>query len=157
MYIKFVFEQSVMRSFTLVFVLVTAIACNPFDPPLYTTVLPNGYEQSSNGGEFGMLVKPIRSSTISEVVAPRGFGSNGRKRWCNEFGWADNLIVCELIEYADRAFVNPPLSHEYLILNTTKGSVTYYKTRPELVKAWSEATDAPMPLLVKKHSSRTRR
>jgi hypothetical protein len=146
-----------MRSFLLIVVLATVIACNPFDPPLYKTPLPNGYEQWSNGGEFGALVKPkpIRP-TAGKVIAPIGPGPNGRDRWCDTFGWNENLVVCEVTEYADRAFVDPPLSREYLMLDTTNGSVVYYKTRSELVQVWSATTVAPLPPLVKEHSSRTR-
>jgi hypothetical protein len=145
-----------MRSFALIVVLAAIVACNPFDPPLYRTPLPNDYAQDSNGGEFGMLVKPT-GPTISEVIAPRGPGPNGRRRYCNTFGWVENLVICEVTEYGDRAFVDPPLSREYLILDTTNGSVVYYKTHPELVQAWSAATAAPLPPLAKEHSSRTKK
>ena len=145
-----------MRSFALVVVLAAVVACNPFDPPLYRTPLPNGYAQESNGGEFGMLVKPI-GLIRSKILAPLGRGSNGRERWCNAFGWVENLVVCEITEYGDRAFVDPPLSREYLMLDTTNASVVYYKTRPELLQAWSAATAAPLPPLAKEHSSRTKR
>ena len=125
------------------------------DPPLYQTPLPYGYAQWSNGGEFGHIVKQ-ESATSGRPVAPLGKGPSGREQWCNDFGWHGQWVVGEVIEYADRAFVHPPLSKRYLILDTANEQVTYYGSRTEALAAWGKLTNAPFPQLTREHASRTR-
>ncbi len=132
-------------------ILLTALSgCgNLGDSPLYRTPLPNGFEQWSNGYDFGMIVRPRGKS--GDVIAPLGDGPHGRDRYCNEFGWAGDLVVGTLIEYADKAFVDPPLSKEYLLFDTASGDVVYFKTRAEVVDAWKAKTSAALPTLTARH------
>lgn len=125
-------------------------ACNPFDPPLYTTPLPNGYAQESNGGEMGFLV-----SSGGHIVAPQILGPEAvPERWCNNFGWSGDLVVCEAVQYGTRAFVDPPKSIEYLLLNTRTGQLTVFKTRDELSAWWRSEIRSPLPPLAKEHPGR---
>lgn len=134
-------------------ILILGLGCNPFDPPLYRTPLPNGYAQDSNGGEFGLIVMPTGDSG-GKIIAPIGPGPNGRERFCNDFGWDNDLVVCELIEYADRAFVDPPLSRQYLLFDTRTGQVSYYSTHQELEISWARFSSSPIPALHKEHPNR---
>ncbi|MFZ2494081.1 MAG: hypothetical protein WA208_21580 [Thermoanaerobaculia bacterium] len=139
-----------MKSWCLLAVLLLISACNPFDPPLYTTPLPNGYAQKSNGGELGFLV-----SAGGQIVAPHILGPDAvPERWCNNFAWSGDLVVCEAVQYGVRAFVDPPTSIEYLLLNTRTGQVTLFKTRDELATSWRSQMHSPLPSLTKEHPGR---
>ena len=142
----FVMRQAVL----LIFCLLTLSACG--DSPLYTTPLPNGYAQWSNGGEFGAVVKPT-SATDANTIAPLGEGPHRKSRYTNDFGWSGDLVVAEVIEYAPRAFVEPPLSREYLIFDTLSATVSYFSSLEDLAAAWDLRSQEPLPALKRFHSN----
>lgn len=86
--------------------------CFSPDPPLLATELPNGYSYQSNGGSFGYIRKH------PGMLRAFGIQDDGSERWCNEFGWHGDLVICRMTDEA-----NPQLIRElgYFILDTRTG------------------------------------
>ena len=127
---------------------VTIFLSGCFDPPLYRTPLPNGYQQSSNGGEFGHINLPISpDKNGGRVIAPIKDG-----HWVNRFGWAGDLVVGEIIEYGEK-HVDPQHIQGYLLLDTVSGQVTYFDSLEELKTAWRKSSSHPLPTVKRYHGS----
>src|SRR5262245_30629770 len=75
------------------------------DPTIYGTQLPNGLQHVSNGGEQGWIGKPFTEGKSWDLVYPR------THEWsCNEFAILGDDVIGIEIQYAKRAFVDPPVA-----------------------------------------------
>ncbi len=118
------------------------------DPRLYETPLPNGYMHHSNGGEFGVIIKP--KSMNGGPIKPLAMQNDGSEFWCNEFGVQGQWVVCKVIEYGER-LIDPPVSKQYLALDTVTGLYKTYKTNFQLETEWRRNEKLPLPKLSKMH------
>ncbi len=132
-----------------------AVGCSrsPFDPQHYVTPLPHHHEHVSNGGELGFIGRRDGPSGWTDVV-PVSPGPNGEDVYCNEFGWSGDWVVGDAVEYGARAFVDPPLSKRYFVLDTSTGAATSYPTLNDAQQAWPQlAGSAPFPSLARRHAT----
>ena len=134
-----------MKCLFLVLISMFIISCG--DSPIYNTKLPNGYSHNSNGGEFGS----ISHTQYGLNKYTSAFRDAGKEKWCNHYSWSDNLIICKLTEYGDRAFVDPPKSIEYLIIDTKTYTSHIFISFDKANKYWKENTNVPFPELKKFH------
>ena len=135
-----------MRYLFLIFIILFMTSCG--DSPLYKTQLPNGYSHKSNGGEFGFVDHPAHG--LNKFMAHR---KDGTEKWCNYFAWKEHLVICKLIEYGDRAFVDEPKSTEYLILDTKTNTSHIFNSLNEAKRYWEQNIGGQVPKLKKFHES----
>ena len=130
--------------------MITIALSGCFDPPLYRTPLPNGYLQTSNGGEFGMIILPFSpGENGGSVIAPKRDG-----QYVNKFGWAGDLVVGEITEYGPGEVFDPQIARGFFLLETVSGQVTYFDSLSEIKSAWQAASKMPFPALKRRHAAR---
>jgi hypothetical protein len=136
------FMRRTATTFCLALVAVTIGGCNPFDPPLYETPLPNGLYHYSNGGEFGGFGTEFVDGS-STVVYPL------ENDWfCNEFAIIGDDVFGKEIVYAHRAFVDPPKRTRWFYLNTKDRTATTFDTFDALLDHCKSLGHAEVPPLV---------
>ncbi|WP_395789436.1 hypothetical protein [Aquimonas sp.] len=86
--------------------------CVSPDPPLLATELPNGYSFRSNGGSYGYIRK------TPGMLSAFGRQDDGSERWCEEFGWQGDLVVCRM---SDQSTPQQIRALGYFILDTRSG------------------------------------
>jgi hypothetical protein len=95
------------------------------DPDIVKTDLTNGFYHSSNGGHLGVIY-----SENSDFWYPGGadFGP-----FCDELCVIDQFILGKEVIYAKRAFVDPPISTVFFVLDTRNRRSKTFESRERLV------------------------
>ena len=122
---------------------------NP-DPPHYETPLPNGLNHYSNGGELGWIGTPFVNNSSTPVYP------TGDDWYCNEFAIiGDNVIGVE-IQYAERAFVDPPIATRWFYLDTKKQIAQTFDSAESLTKHCESIGHKTVPEFVTRTDDTTR-
>lgn len=121
------------------------------DPPLLTTPLPGGYSFDSNGGRFGYIKSPS-GQRLSEY-----FGKlyDGTERWCNEFAWAEAVVVCAMEVYRDDGL--EPTSHGYFVYDTKAALGWFVADMENVQESLQDLSVSPLPELARRHRSTRRK
>ncbi|MBK6897077.1 MAG: hypothetical protein IPH06_10850 [Alphaproteobacteria bacterium] len=121
--------------------------CNPFDPLLLETTLPNGYVFSSNGGYEGYIYSndPSKDEKIGDYfkifsVNPEDvYGDH--EAWCYEFAWEGEYVICRYV----RTNLKTGKGWEgYFVLNTITTDVKLMK-KFEAQYFWQKKFKKPLP------------
>jgi hypothetical protein len=131
-------------------IITTLSGCIDPDPPHYETPLPNGLRHFSNGGEQGWIGTPFVNS-ISTPVYPV------EDEWhCNEFAVIGDDVIGIEIQYAVRAFVDPPVARRWFYLDTKVRTAATFESFDALREHCESLGHATMPKFVGR-TSKTRR
>ena len=139
-----------MNRYTITYILSLLLVGCP-DPPLLKTPLPNNYSFNSNGGEFGNI-KNEKGKRLSEYF---GILSNGKEKWCTDFAWENNFVICKLIQYSNSGF--KPKSTEYFIINTTNGKIRIFPTESTASSFWKKTLHTKIPEMKRKYPTTRKR
>jgi hypothetical protein len=136
-------------AFSLALVAAAMVGCNPFDPPLYETPIPNGLYHYSNGGEQGWFGTPFVDGSSTPVYPIKD------DWFCNEFAIIGDDVIGKEIVYAYRAFVDPPKETRWFYLNTKERIATTFDDFDSLRDHCKSLGYAEVPPLVRR-TSKTR-
>jgi len=132
-------------------IITTFSGCFDPDPTHYETPLPNGVRHFSNGGEQGYFGTPFVNNASDFNASD--FVYSGEDEWyCNEFAVVGDDVIGIEIQYAERAFVDPPVARRWFYLNTKDRTATTFNSLDALREHCETLGHTTMPKMVRRTS-----